>query len=169
MLGGARGKRVSAAIGGASLVLSVALVVACGGDDSAAGTPSGAGGSSGASGSTSSTMTTSTVASGGKGGTGGTSSGTAGGGAGGTTGGSGGTSVDGGADGPRFDGGGTDGSPEGGGVASRPGMDFVAGGVRARSTNFTIILTLGESPGGNGLAKSTLYQVRGGLVSSTQR
>jgi hypothetical protein len=48
-------------------------------------------------------------------------------------------------------------------------MDMVAGGIRAHSANFTLILTLGESPGGNGVAKSTLYQVRGGLVSSTQR
>jgi hypothetical protein len=83
---------------------------------------------------------------------------------GGSTGGSGGSDTDGGAGGPSADGG-----PDGGRTVSRPGKDFVAGGVRAHSANFTIILSLGESPGGNGLAKSTLYQVRGGLVSSTQR
>jgi hypothetical protein len=79
----------------------------------------------------------------------------------------------GGSDGGSSDGatdGGSDGATDGGPVTtSRPGMDMVAGGVHAKSANFTIILTLGESPGGNGLAKSTLYEVRGGLVSSTQR
>jgi hypothetical protein len=36
------------------------------------------------------------------------------------------------------------------------------------STNFKVILTTGESPGGNGVMSSSNYKLRGGVVGATQ-
>jgi len=141
-----RGSWFNVALLFASLGVAVA---ACGGDDTAT-VPPGSGGSAGGAG----------AAAAGSAGSGG--SGTSAGGNAGTSGGGGGSDV-------TPDGGNAGGSAGGAPITKgRPGMDLVAGGLVSKSANFKLILTVGESPGGNGLAKSSLYQMRGGLISSTQ-
>jgi hypothetical protein len=49
-----------------------------------------------------------------------------------------------------------------------PGLSLVPGGVVAASESFIGVFTLGQAPGGNGLSSSENYQLRGGLVGSTQ-
>lgn len=53
------------------------------------------------------------------------------------------------------------------GLPGRPGQDMVAGGTLARSANFTLLLTVGESPGSNGVMTSTNYRAITGLVGTT--
>jgi hypothetical protein len=53
-------------------------------------------------------------------------------------------------------------------AAGIPGLDVVAGGVVMSSTNYTLVLTTGEGPGGNGSMSSSSYQLQTGLVRVTQ-
>jgi hypothetical protein len=53
------------------------------------------------------------------------------------------------------------------GLPGRPGQDMVAGGTLARSANFTLLLTVGESPGSNGVMTSTNDRAITGLVGTT--
>ncbi len=46
-------------------------------------------------------------------------------------------------------------------------MDLVSGGTVMNSTNYRLILTTGQGPGGNGVSKSTNYRLNGGLVGAT--
>lgn len=50
----------------------------------------------------------------------------------------------------------------------RPGSATVAGGFYMRSKHFSLLSTLGESPGGNGVYTSTKYRLHGGVVGTTQ-
>jgi hypothetical protein len=50
-----------------------------------------------------------------------------------------------------------------------PGEDLVSGGALMTSSNFKLITTLAEGPGGNGVMTSSHYQLRGGLVASSQQ
>jgi hypothetical protein len=52
------------------------------------------------------------------------------------------------------------------GLPGRPGQDLVTGGAFSKSTNFTLYWTTGESPGGNGVMKSTGYKMIGGIVGT---
>ena len=47
-------------------------------------------------------------------------------------------------------------------------MAFVSGGTVMTSANYRLILTTGESPGGNGVSTSSSYRMNGGLVGATQ-
>jgi hypothetical protein len=47
-------------------------------------------------------------------------------------------------------------------------MDLVAGGAVMKSSNYTLIGTLGQGPGGNTVMKSANYRFRGGVVGATQ-
>ncbi len=49
-----------------------------------------------------------------------------------------------------------------------PGQALVSGGNRMSSPNFSLILTTGEGPGGNGTASSPNYRFRGGLIGTTE-
>ncbi|MCU0656846.1 MAG: hypothetical protein MUF64_16815 [Polyangiaceae bacterium] len=48
------------------------------------------------------------------------------------------------------------------------GTALVSGGTVAKSSKYTLVTTTGQAPGGNGVAKSSKYQLRGGLVGVTQ-
>lgn len=65
-------------------------------------------------------------------------------------------------------GGGTGG--QGGGMAAdrgAPGMDFVSAGDTAKSPNYTLIFTFGQSTQNQQQTTSPNYQLRGGLVGAT--
>lgn len=49
-----------------------------------------------------------------------------------------------------------------------PAMDTVSGGTVMTSTNYRLVLTTGQGPGGNGVLTSTSYRIQGGLVGATQ-
>jgi hypothetical protein len=51
----------------------------------------------------------------------------------------------------------------------RPGIDAVVGGRIMRSSGHVLVLSVGESPGGNGVARSSKHRLAGGLVGTTQR
>ncbi len=53
-------------------------------------------------------------------------------------------------------------------VNGLPGLALSAGGTVCKSTNYKMIVTLGQSPGGNGTGKSTNYQLRGGVIGASQ-
>jgi hypothetical protein len=74
-------------------------------------------------------------------------------------------------DGSTPDGGTPDGgTPDGGGPAfqGHRGTATVSGSVQATSSRFRVIMTTGQSPGGNNTASSSQHKVRGGLVGATQ-
>lgn len=48
------------------------------------------------------------------------------------------------------------------------GADFVSAGNRSASGARTAVSSLGQSPGGNGVSRSSKYQLVGGLVATTQ-
>ncbi len=50
----------------------------------------------------------------------------------------------------------------------RPGSATVVGGFYMRSKHFSLLSTVGESPGGNGVFTSTKYRLHGGVVGTTQ-
>lgn len=115
---------------------------------------------------------------GGIGGTGGKTDGGIGGSGGGGTGGAGGSAGAGGSGGVAGSGGtagsggvagaagaGGTGGAQGGG---KPGMDMMSGGNVMKSASYTLILSTGQGPGGNGVMKSTNYHLNGGLVGATQ-
>jgi hypothetical protein len=134
------------------------IVVACGGDDrtfgggtGATGGTGGAGGTAGTGGSAGSAGSAGTAGTAGTGG----SAGTAGSDGGAGTGGSGGSITDAGPDAPPA-------------VPGRPGFAVVAGGTKLKSTRYTLVVTIGESPSGNGVMKSQTYTLRGGVIGTTQ-
>jgi hypothetical protein len=148
-------------------VLALAsLAYACGGDDRSfvddgSGGSSGQGGSmsAGGDGGTDSSGGTSSGGSAGKGGTAG-SAGTAGAAGSGGDGGTGGT-------------GGSAGSGGTGGVVAppdpgRPGFGTVSAGRLMTSPNYSVVASMGDSPGGNQVFKSPNYRVTGGLIGSMQ-
>jgi len=47
-------------------------------------------------------------------------------------------------------------------------MAMMSGGNVMSSTNFKLILSTGQGPGGNGVMTSTTYRLHGGLVGATQ-
>lgn len=51
----------------------------------------------------------------------------------------------------------------------RNGLGQVVDGVVARSANFTMILSVGEEPGGNVSMHSSQYRINLGVVGSTQK
>jgi hypothetical protein len=76
-------------------------------------------------------------------------------------------------------GGSLDGGFEGGmvtGGQGKPGFDLVAGATVMHAPLFTLIVTLGESPGGNGYLgddhktmHSALYTLQTGLIPASQK
>lgn len=50
----------------------------------------------------------------------------------------------------------------------RPGNAVVAGGYYMKSKNYSLMSTVGEAPGGNGVYSSTKYVLLGGVVGTTQ-
>jgi hypothetical protein len=61
-------------------------------------------------------------------------------------------------------------APDGGpaGLAAHRGTSVMAGAVQAKSSRFRVIMSIGQSPGGNGTAATSTYKARGGLVGATQ-
>jgi hypothetical protein len=53
-------------------------------------------------------------------------------------------------------------------VGGKAGFDITAGGNVSTSTNYKLIGSVGEAPGGNVVSKSTSYTLKGGLVAATQ-
>ncbi len=51
----------------------------------------------------------------------------------------------------------------------RPGFDAVVGGNLLTSPNYSLMLTVGEAPGGNGVSVSSNYRFVGGVVGTTQQ
>ena len=49
-----------------------------------------------------------------------------------------------------------------------PGSDTVSGGAIMKSDNFTLVLTTGQSPGGNELMRSANYRLQTGVIGVTQ-
>ncbi len=132
---------------------------------------------------------TSGAASGGDSGTGGNGNGTSGssssggdsgssgGGTGGTdgSGGSSGSSGSGGSSGSSGSGGssGSSGSGGSGGMIvvpkpGKPGFAIVGAGSFAKSTNYQLVTSVGDSPGGNIVSSSTNYKLKGGVIGTTQ-
>jgi hypothetical protein len=56
----------------------------------------------------------------------------------------------------------------GGGLAAHRGTSVMAGGVSAQSEHYKVIMSTGQSPGGNGTASSATVKKQGGLVGATQ-
>jgi hypothetical protein len=54
------------------------------------------------------------------------------------------------------------------GMHGKQAFDLTAGGNVSKSPSYKLVGAVGESPGGNGMSKSTSYTVRGGVVSETQ-
>lgn len=55
-----------------------------------------------------------------------------------------------------------------GGIVGHNGLSLAASGVSCSSTHYQMVVTLGQSPGGNTTSTSTSYQLHGGLVGATQ-
>ncbi len=151
---------------------------ACSGDPRSFVDLSNAGGSGGMSGSGDGGKAGSGMSSGGNGGDSGASSG-------GTSGGTdatGGTSGSGGDSGASSGGtsgsGGSSGSSSGGSGGSggmivvpkpgKPGFAIVGAGSFAKSTNYQLVTSVGDSPGGNIVSSSTNYKLKGGVIGTTQ-
>jgi hypothetical protein len=47
-------------------------------------------------------------------------------------------------------------------------MDMMSGGNVMSSTNFKLILSTGQGPGGNSVMTSATYRLAGGLVGASQ-
>jgi len=101
-------------------------------------------------------------------GTGGTDGGGAGGGGGsGATAGTGGTAgVGGGGTGGVAGAGGTDAGPPP--APGRPGTATLTGGALLKSPNYTLLVSVGEGPGTNGVLSSSSYTLHSGVVGTTQ-
>ena len=54
-------------------------------------------------------------------------------------------------------------------VPGKPGYDTVTGGSWSKSTNFSLVGAIGESPGGNTVGKSANYTLNGGVIAVTQQ
>jgi hypothetical protein len=52
--------------------------------------------------------------------------------------------------------------------AAKPGYDITAGGTYGKSARFTLIATVGESPGGNNVGKSSHFVLKAGVIPVTQ-
>ena len=57
---------------------------------------------------------------------------------------------------------------DGGGLAPAAASALMSGAVRARSTRYEVIMSTGQSPGGNTAAASRNHRFTGGLVGATQ-
>ncbi len=53
--------------------------------------------------------------------------------------------------------------------AGKPGFDLVVAGTYGKSASFTLIATVGESPGGNGVGSSSHYVLKAGVIAVTQQ
>jgi len=56
----------------------------------------------------------------------------------------------------------------GGGIIGHGALGLASAGASCSSTHYSMIVTLGQSPGGNTSSTSTHYRLHGGLVGSTQ-
>ncbi len=54
------------------------------------------------------------------------------------------------------------------GAKARAGRSLLAGGVTAKSANYKVIMSVGQSPGGNRNAASANLKLKAGLVGATQ-
>ena len=54
------------------------------------------------------------------------------------------------------------------GPKGHPGISMMSGGVKASSTNYKAVFSLGQGPGGNNTSSSTNTKNKGGLVGATQ-
>jgi hypothetical protein len=66
------------------------------------------------------------------------------------------------------DAGAQDSGSDSGDAGGQTGGAPVAGGVSATSTRYRMVMTTGQSPGGNGSMSSPHYQINGGVVGATQ-
>ncbi len=53
-------------------------------------------------------------------------------------------------------------------VGFKTGMGLAAGATYCSSTNYRVVMTLGESPGGNGAMSSSNYRLVTGVIGATQ-
>jgi hypothetical protein len=53
-------------------------------------------------------------------------------------------------------------------VPGRPGMDIVAAGAMISSPNYKLVFSVGEGPGGNAVMRSPNYNLKAGLIGTTQ-
>ena len=60
------------------------------------------------------------------------------------------------------------GGKDGGALLDHGGSAIVSGGAVSHSANYTLIGTLGQSPGGNDTASSPNFKLHGGVVGATQ-
>jgi hypothetical protein len=61
-----------------------------------------------------------------------------------------------------------DGATGGDAPQGQPVFDLVSGGALMSSASYVLVTSTAEGPGGNGLMSSPSYQLRGGLVGTTQ-
>lgn len=54
------------------------------------------------------------------------------------------------------------------GPPGKPGHAVVAGGTLMRSTNYMMVTTTGEAPGGNALLRSSRYRLVAGVVATSE-
>ena len=52
--------------------------------------------------------------------------------------------------------------------ASKPGFDMVTAGTYGKSAHYSLIATVGESPGGNNVGKSSNFVLKAGVIAVTQ-
>ncbi|HEY2514535.1 MAG TPA: hypothetical protein VGI39_26910 [Polyangiaceae bacterium] len=52
--------------------------------------------------------------------------------------------------------------------AAKPGFDMVTAGTYGKSAHFALIATVGESPGGNNVGKSSNFVLKAGVIAVTQ-
>ena len=60
-------------------------------------------------------------------------------------------------------------SPLDAGSGARSASATVSGGTVSRSARYTLIGTVGQSPGGNGTSRSPKFQLSGGVVGASQK
>jgi hypothetical protein len=53
-------------------------------------------------------------------------------------------------------------------VPGKPGYDTVTGGSFSKSTNYSMVGAVGESPGSNTIGKSANYVLQGGVIAVSQ-
>jgi hypothetical protein len=80
----------------------------------------------------------------------------------------GGDASDGGPSGDASDSGAMHDGGDAGGLAGHAGLATVPGGVKASSPSYQLVMTTGQSPGGNRVMSSPSYRMTGGVVGATQ-
>jgi hypothetical protein len=50
----------------------------------------------------------------------------------------------------------------------KPGMDLTTGGTYGKTTKYSLVAAVGESPGGNTVGKSSKYTLKAGVIAVTQ-